>query len=166
MSSEFTVFRYLSRAVAIVLFGIVFLAAAGIAVAGPCTGPGAPSNTQTRCLTAITIPGVQIKSFDISFVNPDRAEYYLGDRSTRGVDVIDIRHLKFVRTAGLDKPFQGIVLNGARTGVNNAASGPAGVAAHGRWLYAGDGNSTLHVIDLDSSPASATKQVISTGGKF
>lgn len=112
------------------------------------------------------IPGTQLRSFDISFVNPDRAEYYLGDRSTKGVDIIDTRHLKFVRTAGTDKPFRGIVLNGAGTAVNNAASGPAGVASHGRWLYAGDGNSTLHVIDLDAPPASATKQVLSTGGMF
>lgn len=157
---------YMSRTFAAVQFGIVFLAATGIAVAGPCTGPGAPSNTQTRCLTAIPIPGTQLKSFDISFVNPERAEYYLGDRSTKGVDVIDTAGLKFVRTAGLDKPFRGIVLNGAGTAVNNAASGPAGVASHGRWLYAGDGDSTLHVIDLEAPASSATKQVISTGGMF
>lgn len=165
MARELIFSGYPSRALAPVWFGIVFLAT-GIAVAGPCTGPGAPSNTQTKCLTAIPIPGTQLKSFDISFVNPDRGEYYLGDRSTKGVDVIDTRHLKFVRTAGTDKPFQGIVLNGAGTAVNNAASGPAGVAAHGRWLYAGDGNSTLHVIDLDAPASSATKQVISTGGSF
>ncbi len=148
------------------LIGLVSLATAGLAVAAPCTGPGAPANTQTKCVTAIPIPGAQLKSFDISFVNPERDEYYLGDRSTKGVDIIDIQHLKFVRTAGLDKPFQGIVLNKAGTAVNNAASGPAGVASHGRWLYAGDGDSTLHVIDLESPPASATKQVISTGGMF
>jgi hypothetical protein len=149
-----------------VLLGSVLMVAAIPAIAGPCTGPGAPSNTQTKCLTAIAIPGTQLKSFDISFVNPNRAEYYLGDRSTKGVDVINTRTLNFVRTAGLDKPFQGIVLNGAGTAVNNAKSGPAGVAAHGRWLYAGDGNSTLHVIDLDAPAASATKDVIPTGGKF
>src|SRR5690349_8884706 len=149
------------RSLAPALLGLVSLAPA---VAAPCTGPGAPSNTETKCLTAIPITGSQLKSFDISFVNPERAEYYLGDRSTKGVDIIDTRHLKFVRTAGLDKPFQGIVLNGAGTAVNNAASGPAGVTAHGRWLYAGDGDSTLHVIDLESAPSSETKQVISTGG--
>ena len=152
----------LARAV----LGLGSLTAAGLAVAAPCTGPGAPTNTETRCLTAIAIPGTPLTSFDISFVNPDRDEYYLGDRSTKGVDIIDTQHLKFVRTAGLDKPFQGVVLNKAGTAVNNAASGPAGVAAHGRWLYAGDGNSTLHVIDLDSPPASQTKQVLSTGGAF
>jgi hypothetical protein len=166
MSREPIFSGYLSRALATVLSAIAFLAATGIAVAGPCTGPGAPSNTQTKCLTAIPIPGTQLKSFDISFVNPDRAEYYLGDRSTKGVDIIDTRHLTFVRIAGLDKPFRGIVLNTAGTAVNNAASGPAGVVSHGRWLYAGDGNSTLHVIDLDAPPASATKQVLATGGMF
>jgi hypothetical protein len=50
--------------------------------------------------------------------------------------------------------------------VDNAKSGPAGVASHGRWLYGGDGDSALHVIDLDAPPDSATKQVISTGGSF
>ena len=130
----------------------------------PCQGPGAPTTTQTQCLTAIPIPGIQLKSFDISFVNPDRAEYYLADRASKGVDIIDTRHLQFKRTAGLDKPFQGIVLNTAGTAVNNAASGPAGVVSHGRWVYAGDGNSTVHVIDLDAPPASATKQILSTGG--
>ena len=130
----------------------------------PCQGPGAPTTTQTQCLTAIPIPGIQLKSFDISFVNPDRAEYYLGDRASKGVDIIDTRHLQFKRTAGLDKPFKGIVLNTAGTAVNNAASGPAGVVSHGRWVYAGDGNSTVHVIDLDAPSASATKQILSTGG--
>ena len=166
MSTESTLSGYLCRALTLASLFIVFLAATGVAVAAPCTGPGAPSNTQTKCLTAISIPGAQLKSFDISFVNPERAEYYLGDRSTKGVDIIDTHSLKFVRTAGLDKPFKGIVLNGAGTAVNNASSGPAGVVAHGRWLYAGDGNSTLHIIDLDAPAASATKDVISTGGKF
>ncbi len=36
--------------------------------------------------------------------------------------------------------------------------------SHGRWLYAGDGDSTLKVIDLDAPNASAIKQSISTGG--
>jgi hypothetical protein len=153
----------IARALAPALLGLVSLAA--IAVAAPCQGPGAPATTQTQCLTAISLPaGAQLTSFDISFVNPDRAEYYLGDRSTKGVDIIDTKNLKFVRTAGLDQPFQGIVIVNGR--VNNAKSGPAGVAAHGRWVYAGDGNSTLHVIDLESPPASETKQVIPTGGSF
>src|SRR6516164_3989650 len=155
-----------SRALAPVLLVLAAFAAGGSAAAAPCQGPGAPANTKTKCLTAILLPGgAQLTSFDISFVNPERAEYYLGDRSTKGVDIIDTQHLEFVRTAGLDKPFQGVVIVSGR--VNNAKSGPAGVASHGRWLYAGDGDSTLHVIDLDSKDKTTeTKQVISTGGSF
>jgi hypothetical protein len=147
---------YLYGSVAPILFVAMSLATTG-AVAAPCTGPGAPNNTQTKCLTAVQIPGNALRSFDISWVNPDRAEYYLGDRSNAGIDVIDTQHLKFKRTIG---GFVGIVLSGLN--VNNNKSGPDGVTSHGRWLYAGDGDSTLKVIDLDSSPP--IKQTIPTGG--
>src|SRR5579864_3083640 len=142
------------------VFGVASLAASAAALAGPCTGPGAPTTTQTKCLTAVQIPGNPIRSFDISWVNPDRAEYYLGDRSNAGIDIIDTHNNTFKRTIG---GFVGVVLNGAGA-VNNNLSGPDGDTSHGRWLYAGDGNSTLHVIDLDAPAASATVQVISTGG--
>jgi hypothetical protein len=137
------------------------------ALAAPCTGPGAPTTTQTRCKTAITIPGNALRSYDISWVNPQRAEYYLADRSNAGIDVIDTRTLTFKRTiAGspTGAHFVGIRLNGAGTAVDNNHSGPDGVVSHGRWLYAGDGDSTLKVIDLDAPNASAIKQTISTGG--
>ena len=146
------------------LNSLTALGAASLAVSGgafaACTGPGAPSNTQTKCLTAVAIPGNPIRSFDISWVNPDRAEYYLGDRSNSGIDIIDTRHLTFKRTIG---GFVGIKLNGAGA-VDNNHSGPDGVVSHGRWLYAGDGDSTLKVIDLDAPNASAIKDSISTGG--
>jgi hypothetical protein len=60
--------------------------------------------------------------------------------------------------------FVGIVLNSGGTAVDNNHSGPDGVVSHGRWLYAGDGDSTLKVIDLDAPNASAIKQSITTGG--
>ena len=145
---------YLSSALAPVLFGGLSLTTS--AVAAPC---GLPLTTQTKCVTAITIPGNPLLSFDISWVNPDRAEYYLSDRSNSGIDIIDTRTLKFKRTIG---GFIGVVLSG--TAVNNNLSGPDGVTSHGRWLYAGDGNSTLKVIDLDAPTASATKAIIPTGG--
>jgi hypothetical protein len=126
-----------------------------------CIGPGAPDNAQTKCVTAIRIPGNPLSSFDISWVNPNRAEYYLADRSNAGIDIIDTDHLKFKRTVG---GFVGIVLNAAKTAVDNNHSGPDGVVSHGRWLYAGDGDSTLKVIDLDAPTASAIKQTIPTGG--
>ncbi len=150
-----------AHTMAATLFGVATLAIAGPAFSAPCQGPGAPSDTQTKCITAISIPGNPVISFDISWVNPKRGEYYLADRSNAGVDIIDTRHLMFERTIG---GFVGIVLNGAKTAVDNNHSGPDGVTTHGRWLYAGDGDSTLKVIDLDSHNPNPITQTISTGG--
>src|SRR6266581_3150875 len=134
------------------------LAISGTALAGPCTGPGAPTTTQTKCLTAVLIPGNPLRSYDISFVNPDRAEYYLADRSNAGIDIIDTRNNTFKRRL---PGFVGVVLNTNGT-VNNNKSGPDGVVTHGRWLYAGDGDSTVKVFDLDAPDASALKDTKST----
>jgi hypothetical protein len=148
--------------------GAFSLLSSGVVYAA-CSGPGAPSTTQTKCLTAIVIPDAPdrkdsgLRSFDISFVNPDRAEYYLGDRSNSGIDIIDTRSNTFKRRA---TGFVGVILNPPpATTVNNNKSGPDGVVSHGRWLYGGDGNSTLKVFDLDVPGAHLSPIVsISTGG--
>ncbi len=44
------------------LLGVVSLAASGAAFAA-CTGAGAPTDTQTKCLTAVQIPGKPLRSF-------------------------------------------------------------------------------------------------------
>jgi len=148
------------------VFGVVSLATPGAALAA-CTGLGAPTSTETRCLTAVQIPGNALRSYDISWVNPHRAEYYLGDRSNAGIDIIDTRHLTFKRTLGKGL-FVGVVLadpaNPLTSAVDNDHSGPDGVVSHGSWLYAGDGNSTLKVFDLDAPEASALRQTLPTGG--
>jgi hypothetical protein len=149
---------YFSGTVATALLGAASLMQSSPAMAA-CTGAGAPTTTQTKCLTAIAIPGNALRSFDISWVDPIRGEYYLGDRSNSGVDVIDTRTLTFKRTIG---GFVGIKLTSAGA-VNNNISGPDGVTSHGHWLYAGDGDSTLKVIDLNAA-ANPIKQIISTGG--
>ena len=145
------------------LVGAASLCTAGAAFAA-CTGPGAPSNTETKCLTAVQIPGAALRSYDISWVNPHRAEYYLADRSNAAIDIIDTHKLTFKRFLGKGL-FVGVKLNGAGTAVNNDISGPDGVVTHGRWLYAGDGDSTLKVFDLDAPDASALKQTLNTGGE-
>jgi hypothetical protein len=150
---------YFSGTVATALLGAAALVPSSAALAA-CVGPGAPDNTQTKCVKAMTT-GHPITSFDISFVNPNRAEYYLADRQTAGIDIFDTHALKFKRTIG---GFKGIVLNKTGTAVDNNHSGPAGVVTHGRWMYAGDGDSTLKVIDLDAPTASAIKQILNTGG--
>ncbi|MGB6350490.1 MAG: hypothetical protein WBG10_10725 [Pseudolabrys sp.] len=159
MSAKVKLRTHLYSSIGPVLLAAMSLATTG-AIAAPCTGPGAPTTTQTKCLTAVQIPGNPLRSFDISWVNPDRAEMYFADRSNKGVDVIDTQTLTWKRTIG---GFVGVVLTSAGA-VNNNLSGPDGVTSHGRWLYAGDGNSTLKVIDLNAPPASAIKQSISTGG--
>jgi len=148
------------------LAGAASLSLCGAAF-GACTGPGAPTNTETKCLTAVQIPGVGLRSYDISFVNPHRAEYYLADRSNAAIDIIDTRHLTFKRQLGKDL-FVGVKLvNPAdpfNSAVDNDHSGPDGVATHGRWLYAGDGDSTLKVFDLDG-PNALAQPAIKTGGE-
>jgi len=151
---------YFSGTVATALLGAAALVPSSAALAA-CVGPGAPDTTQTKCVTAIHVPGNPLTSFDISFVNPNRAECYLADRSNAGITIIDTQHLKFKRTIG---GFVGIKLNKTGTAVDNNHSGPDGVVTHGRWLYAGDGDSTLKVIDLNAPTATALKQSLSTGG--
>jgi hypothetical protein len=156
--SRLSLLMCLSGAMPAVLFGAVSLAPTG-AVAADCTFTP-PLTTQTKCLTAVSIPGNPLRSFDISFVNPDRAEFYLADRSNSAIDIIDTKTLTFKRFLG---GFAGVALT-TTGGVDSNHSGPDGVATHGRWLYAGDGNSTLKIFDLDAPPASALKQSIFTGG--
>jgi len=125
--------------------------------------PPLPSTTQTKCVTAIPIPGHPLRSFDISFVNPSHGgQYYFADRSNAGIQIINTNSLKWQRTLG---GFVGIVLNSNGT-VNNNKSGPDGVAAHGRWVYGGDGDSSLKVFDLDAPHDAALKQTILTTGSF
>jgi hypothetical protein len=163
--------KFPSRTLITGLLAVPALIGASLVTSGAalavCTGLGAPTTTETKCRTAVLIPGKPLQSYDISWVNPHRAEYYLGDRSNAGIDIIDTRTLTFTRTLKANPPFKGVVLQtNATTGVvsvNNDKSGPDGVVSHGRWLYAGDGDSTLKVFDLDAPNASAHKQTIATG---
>src|SRR5262249_49513397 len=161
-SRRFSKATVLASLLTLAVIGGVILVSTGAALAD-CAGPGAPATTQTKCVKAILIPGNPLQSFDISFVNPLRGEYYLADRANAGIDIIDTRTLQFKRTI---PGFVGIKFFAPphAPGINNNISGPDGVTTHGRWLYAGDGDSTLKVIDLDAPTASAIKQTIPTGG--
>ncbi len=118
--------------------------------------------TQTKCVQAVAINGNPLLSYDISWFSTERNEYYLADRSNSGVDVIGFNHSthkwEWKRNLG---GFVGVVLKNPTT-VDNNHSGPDGVVSHGRWLYAGDGNSTLKVFDLDAPTASAMKASLLT----
>ena len=94
-------------------------------------------------------------SVDINWINPDTQTFVMADRSPDGgaIEVLDAANYTFTRAAALGQ-FTGIVPNqrGAPNGV--VSVGPNDVAA-------GDGNSTLKVVNLVTDEV----QVISTGGE-
>jgi hypothetical protein len=104
----------------------------------------------------ITLPGGQVlTAFDISFDDAVLEAYFLADRTNAAVEVVDTRTNTL--SAQLTGPFKGA------TG-NNNTSGPDGViTVNHQEVWAGDGDSTVKVIDLLSQK---TTHVISTGGAF
>jgi hypothetical protein len=162
MTKYKTLVSYFSGTVATALLSAASIMQS-LPAAAACAGPGAPTTGHTRCVTAVAIAGKPLQSFDISWVNSDFGQYYLSDRANAGIDIVNTRTLQFERTLGAGL-FTGVVLNAAGTAVNNNVSGPDGVTTHSRWLYAGDGNSTLKIFDLLAPPASAYQGAIFTGG--
>lgn len=105
-------------------------------------------------VAAISLPGGQlIQSFDISYVDPVIGIYILGDRTNKSVDVIDTSTNTVL--AQLKANFAGF------TGSNDT-SGPDGVLVlNHREIWAGDGNSTVKVINIFSRKVT---HIIHTGG--
>jgi hypothetical protein len=90
---------YLSGSAATALLSAASLVPSSPAAAA-CNGPaGTGSDTSTVCVTAVAIPGQPLRSFDISWVNTTRSEYYLADRSNAGIIVVSTRSpFAFLRT--------------------------------------------------------------------
>ena len=108
----------------------------------------------------IDVGGNGLGAFDISFVDPTIDLYVLADRTNASVDLFDASDATFIGRVG---GFAGVAHNPDGT-ANNNLSGPDGVVVvASKEVWAGDGDSTVKVIDL------ATKNIvdtISTGGKF
>ncbi len=107
----------------------------------------------------ITLPGVPPAtgtfSFDIGFVDPAAGQYYLADRTTKGIDVIDLASLTYLRSAGAGT-FTGLGTP-AGAGVVANSGGPNGVVSNGSGiLFAGDGDSTLKVLNANTGALLAT----------
>ncbi len=110
-----------------------------------------------------TIPNAALASFDISWVDSASETYYLADRSGASVDVIDAEHDTFVTSIpgfvgshghGVSGPNGIVVIN--KRGELGASEG------HQRKeLWAGDGDSTVKVIDLETN---SIVDSIPTGG--
>jgi hypothetical protein len=123
-------------------------------------GISARADEQMVLVDTIDVGGKGLGAFDISFVDPAIGLYVLADRTNGSVDLFDAGDASFIGRVG---GFKGVVLNANGT-ANNNLSGPDGVViVDHRQVWAGDGDSTVKVIDL------ATKNIvdtISTDGKF
>jgi hypothetical protein len=109
----------------------------------------------------IIVPGKPITSADIAWVDPGTERYYFADRSNTGVDIVDAEnHLWVGRVVGMAGP----LASGGGTATTNGP-GPNGVlVTPNRRLWAGDGNSTVQVADVDPNSANylSILQTIST----
>jgi len=124
-----------------------------IAFAVASTASSAP--VVYRQVATITIPGNLSGGFDISWVDAVAGRYYLADRGTTSIDVIDTKHLRYLYS---------IPLNAAGNGVvaipNPHDDDPHNPETAGE-LWVGDSASNVEVIDLKTQSVVAS---ISTGG--
>ncbi|PYS52443.1 MAG: hypothetical protein DMG13_16175 [Acidobacteria bacterium] len=102
--------------------------------------------TPVGLVGVILVPGNPIISSDIAWVDPGTERYSLADRSNFGVDIIDAENDVYVaRVTGMAGPLP----SGGGTS-NTNGGGPNGVlVTPNRQLWAGDGNSTAQVADID-----------------
>ena len=112
-------------------------------------------------LTTISIPvssanttGGELTSFDISYFDGDTQTYYLSDRSNNGVDVLSAATNSFITRVGTG------TFSGAQSSPD--ISGPDGVMVANGQLWAGNGDSTVHVYNFTGNTYTAAPS-ISTG---
>jgi hypothetical protein len=103
-------------------------------------------NAPVSAVAAIQVPGSPITSADIAWADPGTERYYFADRSNAGVDIIDAENNVWVgRVGGMAGPLP----SGGGTSTTNGP-GPNGVVVTPlKTLWAGDGNSTVKVADVD-----------------
>jgi DNA-binding beta-propeller fold protein YncE len=126
-----------------------------VALAG-MTGVAHAGSGKLKQIATISNPAGPIDEFDIGFVDQKTHRYYLGDRSNKSVDVFDATADKFIGSVG---GFAGAVVKDGK--VDNDRSGPDGVVVFGNEVWAGDGDSTIKVIDLKSGKV---VDIVKTGG--
>src|SRR5258708_16839853 len=104
----------------------------------------APANAaDLKMIGTIPVAGMPLAAFDISFVDQPSERYFLADSSNGAVDIFDSKTSKQIGSVG---GFVGrFMQNGAAVG---SKSGPDGGLAFDDQVWAGDGDSTVKVIDL------------------
>ncbi|HVC02208.1 MAG TPA: hypothetical protein VND80_08395 [Steroidobacteraceae bacterium] len=131
-----------------------YLLAAVIALGVNAQAADRPAPAAGARIATIRIPGQPLSSFDIGFVD-QRGTYAFSDRAHKSLDLIDAASDRFIGRVG------------GFTGFDRAAgfgrAGPNGVVAvGGHEFWAGNGDSTLKVVDLRSRSIIAS---IPTGGR-
>ena len=129
--------------------------AGGLAGATALPRPAlAQSDEHMVLVDTIDVGGNGLGAFDISFVDPVLDLYVLADRTNASVDFFDTSDDTFITRVG---GFAGVK-------ATTSVSGPDGVViVDHREVWAGDGDSTVKVIDIASHSLTDT---ISTGGSF
>ena len=116
-------------------------------------GEASAAPPQYKLIHTIAIPGNPLAVFDISSLDPALGLYFLPDRSNNSVDIVDINERRVIAQVG--------GFAGPQGGDNNIA-GPNGTQPTGDgYLWAGNGDSTVKIIDERSH---LVVQTISTGG--
>src|SRR5271169_608093 len=135
------------------IWGLAAAAVAGLLIGGNAAWA---ADEQFVARANITLSGGQkVTAFDISFDDPVIGLYLLADRTNAEVQAVD------TYTNTLLTPYTATPAFAGATG-NNDTSGPDGVATiNHREIWAGDGNSTIKVIDIITGK---TTHVINTGG--
>ena len=121
---------------------------------------GTACAAELKKIAEIAIPGEKLTAFDIGFVDQQTQRYYLADRSNKAVDIFDARTNTYI---GRAPGFVGAIPKADGSCCNNAKSGPDGVLVVGNEIWAGDGDSTVKVIDIETMKILDT---ISTGGQL
>ena len=129
----------------------------GLALLAAAAWPAMARAAELKQVGTIDVPGAKLANFDISYVDPATGRYYLADRSNKAIDIFDTAKDAYVGRVG---SFTGTVMKDGK--VDNDTSGPDGVLVAGGEVWAGDGDSTLKVIDIASGKTMAT---IASGGK-
>ena len=144
------------RLLPLILTSVVVIAGAGAVGArarAATAAPAVPATPAVRRVATLTVPGRPLASFDIGFVD-SRGVYALSDRSNHALDFFDAARGRFIGRA--------VGFTGYDPAAGFDAAGPNGVVAVGpNEFWAGNGDSTVKVVDLRSRSIVAS---ISTGG--
>jgi hypothetical protein len=106
-------------------------------------------------IKTIALPGVPLTKFDIGWVDDESRSYYLADRSNARVVVVNVDTVEYSHSL-CEGRFTGATGTGATSGPNGVT-----VLARQQQVWAGDGDSTVKVIDI---AARALIDTIHTGG--